>query len=172
MSNGYDDDVDDTGSNYYSGEYGPTSTIGFEAPWVEQYRRGFFDNLMNLVRQPMPVPQRGVAGLDPFEMQARALSGGLGGFQPYLQQAGGAYGQGLGALGQGTQAGYMGAQAYDPSMGKAFYNPYEDMRCKSRLMTCMRTGHNKTWEVGHKPWVPVRLAAVVDDSWQKNVLNN
>ena len=133
MSNGYDDDVDDTGSNYYSGEYGPTSTIGFEAPWVEQYRRGFFDNLMNLVRQPMPVPQRGVAGLDPFEMQARALSGGLGGFQPYLQQAGGAYGQGLGALGQGAQAGYMGAQAYDPSMGKAFYNPYEDMAVQKSL---------------------------------------
>ena len=115
------------------GEYGPSSTIGFEAPWVEQYRRGFFDNLTNLVRDPMPTPQRGVAGLDPFEMQARALSGGLGGFHPYLQQAGGAYGQGLGALGQGTQAGYMGAQAYDPSMGKAFYNPYEDQVVQKSL---------------------------------------
>ena len=115
------------------GEYGPESTIGFEAPWVEQYRRGFFDNLTNLTRDPMPTPQRGVAGLDPFEMQARSLSGGLGGFHPYLQQAGGAYGQGLGALGQGTQAGYMGAQAYDPSMGKAFYNPYEDQVVQKSL---------------------------------------
>tara|TARA_R110002012_G_scaffold1305_5_gene5374 strand:- start:2121 stop:3089 length:969 start_codon:yes stop_codon:yes gene_type:complete len=115
-----------TENNYYSGEYGPSSTIGFEAPWVEQYRRGFFDNLTNLTRNPMPTPMRGVAGLDPFEMRARSLSGGLGGFQPYLQQAGGAYGQGLGALGQGTQAGYMGAQAYNPSMGQAFFNPYED----------------------------------------------
>ena len=81
----------------------------------------------------MPTPQRGVAGLDPFEMQSRALSGGLGGFHPYLQQAGGAYGQGLGALGQGTQAGYMGAQAYDPSMGKSFYNPYEDQVVQKSL---------------------------------------
>ena len=59
-------------------------------------------------------------------MGARALTPGLGGFQPYLQQAGGAYGQGLGALGQGMQAGFAGAQAYDPSMGQAFFNPYED----------------------------------------------
>ena len=129
---GYDEggDVENT---YYSGQYGPSSTIGFEAPWVEQYRRGFFDNLTNLTRNPMPTPQRGVAGLDPFEMQSRALSGGLGGFHPYLQQAGGAYGQGLGALGQGTQAGYMGAQAYDPSMGKSFYNPYEDQVVQKSL---------------------------------------
>ena len=119
------DDVT-TENTYYSGQYGPSSTVGFEAPWVEQYRRGFFDNLMNLVQQPRPTPQMGVAGLDPFEMQARSLSGGLGGFQPYLQQAGGAYGQGLGNLGQGVQAGYYGAQGYDPAMGKSFYNPYEE----------------------------------------------
>ena len=36
------------------------------------------------------------------------------------------YGQGLGALGQGIQAGYAGAQGYDPNMGRAFYNPYEE----------------------------------------------
>jgi len=116
-----------------SGPYGPQSTIGFEAPWVEQYRRGFFDNLTNLTRDPMPTPQRGVAGLDPFEMKARSLSGGLGGFQPYLQQAGGAYGQGLGALGQGMQAGFAGAQAYNPSMGQAFFNPYEDQVVQKSL---------------------------------------
>ena len=57
---------------------------------------------------------------------ARGMVGGLGGFQPYIQQAGGAYGQGLGAVGQGMQAGYYGAQGYDPAMGKSFYNPYEE----------------------------------------------
>jgi hypothetical protein len=30
-----------SGSSGSSGPYGPQSTIGFEAPWVEQYRRGF-----------------------------------------------------------------------------------------------------------------------------------
>ena len=123
MSNG--DDVG-TDTDYQSGPGGPTSTIGFEAPWVEQYRRGFFDNLFNLVQQPRPTPQMGVAGLDPFEMQAMGMAGGLGGFQPYLEQAGGAYGQGLGATGQGIQAGYYGAQGYDPAMGQSFYNPYEE----------------------------------------------
>ena len=108
------------------GVYGPESVIGFEAPWVEQYRRGFFDNLFNLVQQARPTPQMGVAGLDPFEMQAMGMAGGLGGFQPYLEQAGGAYGQGLGATGQGIQAGYYGAQGYDPAMGQSFYNPYEE----------------------------------------------
>ena len=34
MSNG--DDVG-TDTTYYSGQYGPSSTVGFEAPWVEQY---------------------------------------------------------------------------------------------------------------------------------------
>jgi hypothetical protein len=123
MSNG--DDVG-TDTTYVSGQYGPSSVIGFEAPWVEQYRRGFFDNLMNLVQQARPTPQMGVAGLDPFEMQAMGMAGGLGGFQPYLQQAGDAYGQGLGATGQGIQAGYYGAQGYDPAMGQSFYNPYEE----------------------------------------------
>jgi hypothetical protein len=123
---GYDDGDVVTDNGYPSGPGGPTSVVGFEAPWVEQYRRGFFDNLMNLVQQPRPTPQMGVAGLDPYEMQARSLSGGLGGFQPYLQQAGGAYGHGLGAVGQGVQAGYYGAQGYDPAMGKSFYNPYEE----------------------------------------------
>ncbi len=124
---------DNSTTTTYAGTYGPESTIGFEAPWVEQMRRGYLDNLWSLTSQPMPVPVRGVAGLDPFEMGARALTPGLGGFQPYLQQAGGAYGQGLGALGQGVQAGFAGAQAYDPNMGQAFYNPYENQVVQTAL---------------------------------------
>jgi len=115
-----------TGGTTATSSEGPGSTIAFEPPWVEQMRRGFLDNAWNWASQPTPVPVRQYAGFDPFEMGARALTPGLGGFQPYLQQAGGAYGQGLGALGQGMQAGFAGAQAYDPSMGQAFFNPYED----------------------------------------------
>ena len=105
---------------------GPGSTVSFEPPWIEQMRRGFLDNAWKWAGQPTPIPTQQFAGLDPYEMQARNLASGLGGFQPYLQQGAGAYGQGLGHLGQGMQAGYMGAQAYDPNMGKAFFNPYED----------------------------------------------
>jgi len=104
---------------------GPGSTVSFEPPWVEQMRRGYLGNVWDWAKQPTPIPTQQFAGLDPYEMQARSLSGGLGGFQPYIQQGAGAYGQGLGAVGQGVQAGYYGAQGYDPGMGKSFYNPYE-----------------------------------------------
>ena len=113
--------------------HGPGTTVSFEPPWIEQMRRGFLDNAWKWAGQPTPIPTQQFAGLDPYEMQARNLTSGLGGFQPYLQQGAGAYGQGLGTLGQGMQAGYMGAQAYDPNMGKAFYNPYEDMAVQKAL---------------------------------------
>ena len=113
--------------------HGPGTTVSFEPPWIEQMRRGFLDNAWKWAGQPTPVPTQQFSGLDPYEMQARNLTSGLGGFQPYLQGGAGAYGQGLGTLGQGMQAGYMGAQAYDPNMGKAFYNPYEDMAVQKAL---------------------------------------
>ena len=106
--------------------YGPGSTISYEPPWIEEMRRGYLGNVWDWAKQPTPIPTQQYAGLDPYELQARGMVGGLGGFQPYIQQAGGAYGQGLGATGQGIQAGYYGAQGYDPAMGKSFYNPYEE----------------------------------------------
>jgi len=105
---------------------GPGSTISFEPPWIEEMRRGYLGNVWDWAKQPTPIPTQQYAGLDPYELQARGMVGGLGGFQPYIEQAGGAYGQGLGATGQGIQAGYYGAQGYDPAMGKSFYNPYEE----------------------------------------------
>ena len=112
-------------AEYYSTE-GPRSTVAFEPPWIEQMRRGYLGNAWDWAKQPTPIPTQQYAGLDPYELQARGMVGGLGGFQPYIQQAGDAYGQGLGATGQGIQAGYYGAQGYDPAMGKSFYNPYEE----------------------------------------------
>jgi hypothetical protein len=112
---------------------GPGSTIAFEPSWVEQMRRGFLDNAWNWAGQPTPIPTQQFSGLDPYEMQARNLTSGLGGFQPYLQQGAGAYGQGLGMLGQGMQAGFAGAQGYNPNMGQAFFNPYEDQVVQKSL---------------------------------------
>jgi len=113
-------------SNGTTSAQGPGSTISFEPPWIEEMRRGYLGNAWDWAKQPTPIPTQQYAGLDPYELQARGMVGGLGGFQPYIQQAGGAYGQGLGATGQGIQAGYYGAQGYDPAMGKSFYNPYEE----------------------------------------------
>jgi len=113
-------------STHDTSSQGPGSTISYEPPWIEQMRRGYLGNVWDWAKQPTPIPTQQYAGLDPYELQARGMVGGLGGFQPYIQQAGGAYGQGLGATGQGIQAGYYGAQGYDPAMGKSFYNPYEE----------------------------------------------
>jgi hypothetical protein len=120
------DTLSDTLSDSYSSSEGPATTVSFEPPWIEQMRRGYLGNAWDWAKQPTPIPTQQYAGLDPYELQARGMVGGLGGFQPYIQQAGGAYGQGLGATGQGIQAGYYGAQGYDPAMGKSFYNPYEE----------------------------------------------
>ena len=142
MPDKYIKSYDDGG--YVSGEFGPSSTIGFEAPWVEQYRRGFFDNLTNLTRDPMPTPQRGVAGLDPFEMKARSLSGGLGGFQPYLQQAGGAYGQGLGPWAKGCKRVLLVHKPTTQAWVRLSLILMKIKWCKNLLMMCTKISHNKT----------------------------
>jgi len=64
-----------------------------------------------MAKQPIPVPVRQVAGLDPYEMRARELGGGLGGFTPYIQQGG--------------QMMQQGAGYYTPGGISQFYNPFE-----------------------------------------------
>ena len=65
----------------------PTSTYQqYEQPWAGGMRRGYLESLFNLSQQPRPIPVRQYAGLDPYEMRAREMAGGLGGFTPYLQQ--------------------------------------------------------------------------------------
>jgi len=89
----------------------PTTTTSFEQPYADAMRRGFMESAFGLARQPMPVPVQQVAGLDPYEMRARELGGGLGGFTPYIQQGG--------------QMMQQGAGYYTPSGISQFYNPFE-----------------------------------------------
>ena len=89
----------------------PTTTTSFEQPYADAMRRGFMESAFGLARQPMPVPVQQVAGLDPYEMRARTLAGGLGGFTPYIQQGG--------------QMMQQGAGYYTPSGISQFYNPFE-----------------------------------------------
>jgi len=131
----------------------PSTTTSFEQPYAGAMRRGFLESAFGLAKTPTPVPVQQVAGLDPYEMQARALAGGLGGFTPYIQQGGqmmqeglgvarqgqgalaGAqnmYGQGTGLVGQGTGLYGLGTQLtgqasdyFRPGAASAFYNPYE-----------------------------------------------
>ena len=82
----------------------PSTTTTYEEPWAGGMRRGYLESVANLAKQPMPIPVQKVAGLDPYEMRAREMAGGLGGFTPYLQQGAEMAQQGYGAMQQGRGA--------------------------------------------------------------------
>jgi len=87
----------------------PTTVVEYDQPYADAMRRGFLESAFGLAKTPTPVPVQQVAGLDPYEMQARALAGGLGGFTPYIQQGGQMMQEGLGVARQG-QGALAGAQ--------------------------------------------------------------
>ena len=88
-----------------------TTNATYEEPYAGAMRRGFLESAANLAKQPIPMPVQQIAGLDPYEMRARELAGGLGGFTPYIQQ--------------GAQMMQTGAGYYTPTGIQQFYNPYE-----------------------------------------------
>lgn len=84
----------------------PVTTLsGVEDPFAARMRRDFLESAFDLAATPTPIAQQQIAGFDPLEQQARQLAGGLGQFQPFIQQAAGFYG---------------------PQGARDFYNPYED----------------------------------------------
>jgi len=89
----------------------PSTTATYEEPWAGGMRRGYLESIANLAKQPTPVPVQQVAGLDPMEMRAREMAGGLGGFTPYIQQGG--------------QMMQQGAGYFTPGGIQQFYNPFE-----------------------------------------------
>ena len=89
----------------------PKTTVTYEQPYADAMRRGFMESAFGMAKQPMPIPVQQVAGLDPYEMRARELGGGLGGFTPYIQQGG--------------QMMQQGAGYYTPGGISQFYNPFE-----------------------------------------------
>ena len=96
-----------------------TTKATYEEPYAAAMRKGYLDSMFNFANQPTPVPVRQVAGLDPYEMRARELSGGLGGFTPYMQQGSqmmqGGYGtqqQGRGMYGRGADVTNLGIGMY------------------------------------------------------------
>ena len=104
----------------------PVSSVsGIEDPYAQKMRRGFLDAAFNLARLPTPVPVQGVAGFDPLEQQARSLTSGLGGFQPFLQTGANMAQQGFNTLGLGTGALAGASQFFRPGAARAFYNPFE-----------------------------------------------
>jgi len=88
----------------------PSTTVSYENPAYEAMRRGFLESAFGLAKTPTPIPVRQYAGLDPMQLFARNLAGGLGGFTPYIQQGGQMMQEGLDVTrqGQGALAGAQG----------------------------------------------------------------
>ena len=80
----------------------------------------------DLLKQPLQVPMRQVAGLSPTQVSAMNLAQqGIGSFQPFLQAAQDVQAAGLGTLGAGVQT-VAGAQ-FEPTADriKQFMDPYQ-----------------------------------------------
>lgn len=126
-----------------------------EPAWMEALRQGLIADTKGLTQQELPVSEYQVAGMSPEQINSIIMARqGIGAYQPYLQQAGGMYGEagealgraenmygaGLGALGgaqdyygqaggyygMGAGLGMAGAQAYDPNYVRQFMNPYQE----------------------------------------------
>ena len=86
-----------------------------EDPAIEAYKLGLLESAKKLADQPMTLPTQQVAGMSGLQQQALSAaspaSGGIGGYQPYLQQAGYSVGDAY--------------QALDPSGISQFMNPYQ-----------------------------------------------
>jgi hypothetical protein len=105
--------------------YGNINTsIMREDPQIEAYKIGLINAAKTLGGVPIDTSKfaPGVAGLSDLESSAiERFQGGLGAYQPYLDQAGTALG-GIQSLVGGLQG---GAQMYDPNMAQSFMNPYQ-----------------------------------------------
>ena len=88
------------GTTNYAGNY---TTATYEEPYAQAMRQGYLNSMFDFAKQPTPVPVKQIAGLDPYEMRARELSAGLGGFSPYIQQGSQMMQGGYGAQQQGQK---------------------------------------------------------------------
>lgn len=99
-----------------------TEQIVREAPEIEAYKLGLLESAKKLADQPITLPTYQVAEMSGLQQQAiqqaSPATGGIGGYQPYLQQAG---------YTMAPAAGYIttGAEAITPEGIASYMNPYQ-----------------------------------------------
>ena len=78
----------------------PQTGYSFVSPYMEDYSRRLLGSYFGspgeyegLISQPRDIPIEQTAGLTPLQIQARQQAGNLGGFNQYLDQAGGLFGK-------------------------------------------------------------------------------
>ena len=95
------------------------------APFQEEYLADIFASAKALTGpgSQMPFSAQQLADLSPAQQQAiTSAMGGIGGFQPYVQQGAEAIGQGIGTLGTAQQ--YTAGAGIDPTSYQQFMDPY------------------------------------------------
>jgi hypothetical protein len=84
-----------------------TEQIVREAPEIEAYKLGLLESAKKLADQPITLPTYQVAGMSGLQeqaiQQASPATGGIGGYQPYLQQAGYTMGPASGYITRGQK---------------------------------------------------------------------
>jgi len=132
----------------------PTSTVQqYEQPWASGMRQGYLESIANLAGQPRPIPVQQYAGLDPMEMRAREMAGGLGGFAPYIKQGG--------------EMMQQGADYFTPAGIQQFYNPFEQDVVQQTMQDMREQNLQQGVLIEAELLVQVPLADPVAGSWDK-----
>ena len=77
-----------------------TEQIVREAPEVEAYKLGLLESAKKLADVGVTLPKQQVAGMSGLQQEAiRRATAGIGGYEPYLQEAGYTLGDAQGVLG-------------------------------------------------------------------------
>ena len=98
-----------------------------EPEWMEAYRKGLIEDVRDVTGKASPIPEYQVAGFSPEQVRGLQLAKeGIGAYKPFLEQAGGSYGQAGQSYMAGAGMGLAGAQSYDPNMVNQYMNPYQE----------------------------------------------
>jgi len=136
-----------------------TEQIVREAPEIEAYKLGLLKSAKALADQNVSLPAQQVAQMSGLQTAAiDQAQAGIGGFQPYLTEAGYTMGDAQSQLGgvpgqaaqyqdragqvmESALTGIGGAmQGYDPNAAAAFMNPYEQAAVQQAMADVQRSG--------------------------------
>ena len=141
-----------------------------EAPEVEAYKLGLLESAKKLADKGVTLPKQQVAGMSGLQQEAiRRATAGIGGYEPYLTEAGYTLGDAQGVLGsvaadadpfrargaELTEQSLAGLPGYqqraagvmegalnqlDPNAAAAYFNPFEQTAVQQTLQDIERAG--------------------------------
>ena len=129
-----------------------TEQIVREAPEVEAYKLGLLESAKKLADTGVTLPAQQVAGMSGLQQEAiRRATAGIGGYEPYLTEAGYTLGDAQGVLGTAAQDAQPFQQRaaeimesslgrLDPGAAAAYFNPFEQAAVQQTLQDIERAG--------------------------------